>query len=101
MSSARIASKTAREALFLLLDDDVSAVAREEVMAAEVAEIDALVEEMEREWAAADRVESHRVSRDFTDQVRARRTHRRADRTVLRSLPTRLSVTSFGDGEAA
>ncbi|PXY31101.1 hypothetical protein [Prauserella muralis] len=101
MSSARIASKTARKALFPLLDEDVSAVAREEAMAAEVAEIDALVEEMEREWAAADRVESLRVSRDFTDQVRARRTHRRADRTVLRSLPTRLGVSACGEGEAA
>jgi hypothetical protein len=66
------------------LDDDA---AREEHAAGERAEVDALIEQAESEWAAADRAEQARVSRTFTDQPRARRAHRRADRTVLRKLP--------------
>ncbi|QRP46903.1 hypothetical protein [Amycolatopsis sp. FDAARGOS 1241] len=82
MTRARI---TATRALFALVDDQISGVAREEDMAAEVAEIDALVQDAEREWIAADLEESFRVSRDLTDQVRARRAHRRADRAALRT----------------
>ena len=101
MKTARITNPTATEALFPLVDDLISSVAREDEMAAEVAEIDALVEEAEREWIAADLEESFRVSRDLTDQVRARRTHRRAGREVLRSLPSRLDITDVRMGKAA
>ncbi|WP_435060627.1 hypothetical protein [Amycolatopsis thermoflava] len=89
MKFARITSPEALDALFPLVDEDISAVARDEAVAAEVAEIDALIEEMEREWAAAERVEAFRVSRELTDEVRARRAMRRASREVLRSLAVR------------
>lgn len=101
MKTARITNQHATEALFPLVDDLISNVAREEEMAAEIAEIDALVEEAEREWIAADLEESFRVSRDLTDQVRARRTHRRVGREVLRSLPSRLDMADLHIGEAA
>ncbi|WP_431900822.1 hypothetical protein [Amycolatopsis thermoflava] len=89
MKFARITSPEALDALFPLVDEDISAVARDEAVAAEVAEIDALIEEMEREWAAAERVEAFRVSRELTDEVRARRAMRRASREALRSLAVR------------
>ncbi|OXM74555.1 MULTISPECIES: hypothetical protein [Amycolatopsis] len=98
MKFARIASSEALDALFPLVDEDISAVARDEAVAAEVAEIDALIEEMEREWAAAERVEAFRISRELTDEVRARRTARRAAQQALRSLPVRLDAVT---GEAA
>lgn len=97
-----ITDPAVRRALQAQLDEDISAVAREEEAFVERAEIeaalaaewgdqatdlDSLVEEWERVWSAADRTESWRVSRDMTDQVRARRTHRRADRSAMRSLP--------------
>ena len=102
MKSVRITSREAVEALFALVDDDVSTVAREEEQAAEVAEIDALivqelgdlaevdglVEEAERVFAAAEAAESFRVTRELTDPVRGRRAHRRTDRAVLRGLAT-------------
>jgi hypothetical protein len=99
MKSVRI-SREAVAALFALVDEDISAVVWEEEMAAEVAEIDALivqelgdlagvdglVEEAERVFAAAEAAESFRVTRELTDPVRARRAHRRTDRVVLRGL---------------
>ncbi|MEV5296476.1 hypothetical protein [Amycolatopsis methanolica] len=85
MKFARITSPEAVDALFPLVDEDISAVARDEEIAAEVAEIDALIEEAEREWAAAERVEAFRVSRELTDLVSARRAVRRVTREVLRS----------------
>jgi hypothetical protein len=111
MKPARITNREVIEALFPLVDDDISTVTREEDAAGEVAEIDALlaeelgdlaeldalVEAAEREWAASDLAESGAVPR-FTDPVRARRAHRRADRSVLRSLPVRVGRSS---GEAA
>jgi hypothetical protein len=101
MKTARITSPNATEALFPLVDDLISTVAQEEEMAAEVAEIDAAVEEAEREWAAAARAEVFRVSRDLTDQVRARRAHRRVGRVVLRSLPRQFGAPGEYEGEAA
>jgi hypothetical protein len=115
MKPARITSREVTEALFPLVDDDISTVAREEDMAAEVAEIDALlaeelgdvaeldalVEAADGVFAAAEAVETFRVSRELTDGVRARRAHRRADRKALRALPVRLEVTGPVAGEAA
>lgn len=114
MKTERMTSRIARDAV-LLLDEDFVCVAREDEQAAEIAEIDALVaeelgdlaeldalvEEAEREWADAERVESFRVSRELTDEVRARRAHRRSDRKALRGLPMRLDVTGPVSGEAA
>jgi hypothetical protein len=73
-----------------MLDEDITDVAAEEHAAVEAAEIDVLIEQAERDWAAAERTETARISRMFTDQPRARRAHRRADRTVLRMLPGQL-----------
>jgi hypothetical protein len=87
MSSPRIASRRVVHALRPQLDPDVTDVAAEEHAAEETAAIDALIDQAEREWAAAARTETARISRMFTDQPRARRAHRRTDRTVLRTLP--------------
>jgi hypothetical protein len=92
MFSLKITNRSVAEALMPQLDDDIAAVADEEASAAEVAKIDALIEEVEREWAAAELRETARVSRVLTDQTRARRTRRREDRTALRTLPARLSA---------
>ena len=75
MRAVQITDAAAREALFALVDEDISTVAEEEAMAAEVAEIDALIEQAEREWSAADRA-----------RARDARMRRRADRVVLRTL---------------
>ncbi|WAL65594.1 hypothetical protein ORV05_32725 [Amycolatopsis cynarae] len=101
MGTGRITSLEALEALFPLVDEDISAVARDEAMAAETAEIDALIEEAEREWIAAERIETFRVSRDLTDQRSARRLRRRDETTLLRSLTVRLDSVGPEYGEAA
>jgi hypothetical protein len=100
MFSLKITNRSVAEALMPQLDDDIATVATEEAAAAESAEIDALVEEAEREWSAAEQRETTRVARMFTDQTRARRTRRREDRTVLRMLPARLDVPDV-TGEVA
>ncbi|TDV45528.1 hypothetical protein [Actinophytocola oryzae] len=97
MFSLKITDKRVTQALMPHLDDDIAAVASDEASAAEVAEIDTLIEEAEREWAAAEQREAARVSQVFTDQTRARRARRREDRTVLRVLPARLSVSDVVD----
>jgi hypothetical protein len=96
MKFARITSPEALDALFPLVDDDISAVARDEAAAAELAAIDTLIEEAEREWTAAEQVEAFRISRELTDHVRARRTARRATREALRSNLVLGSVQSAG-----
>jgi hypothetical protein len=100
MFSLKITDRQVAEALMPQLDQDIAAVADEEAAAAEVAEIDALVEEAEREWAAAEQRETVRLTRVFTDQTRARRARRREDRTVLRTLPTRFGISDV-TGEVA
>ena len=100
MFSLKITDRRVTEALIPQLDADIAAVAEEEAAAAEVAAIDALVEEAEREWAAAEHRESVRLSRVFTDQTRARRARRREDRTVLRTLPPRFGIPEV-TGEVA
>ena len=94
-------SRFARDVM-ALLDEDFVRLAREEEMAEEVAEIDALiaeelgdlagvdglVEDAEREFTAAEAAEVFRVSRELTDPVRARRAHRWTERAVLRGLAT-------------
>lgn len=87
MSSPRITSWRVVQALRPLLDDDVAGVAAEEHAAAEAAEVETLIEQAEREWTAAERTESIRIARMFTDQPHARRARRRVTRTVLRALP--------------
>src|ERR1700741_1408434 len=100
MSSPRITSRRAVNALRSLLDEDIADIAIDEHAADEVAVIDALIEQAEREWAAAERTETARISRMFTDHPRARRAHRRAARTVRRTLPDRLRPYSTVEGAA-
>lgn len=100
MKHGRIADPLAADRFAALADDVVFAVQEEEEMAREVAEVDALFESVERELADDERTEQFRVLRDCTDQVRARRARRRADRAAVRSLPVRLSAGPLG-GEAA
>lgn len=97
MSTPRITSWRVAQALRPLLDDDISGVAAEEQAAVEVAAVDALIEQAEREWAAAERTETARISRMFTDQPHARRARRRANRTVLRMLPDLLRPVGAPD----
>ncbi|WP_435122949.1 hypothetical protein [Amycolatopsis thermoflava] len=100
MKFARITSIPAREALFPLVDDDIAAMMLADDAAAETAEIDALieqelgpnfaeidelVEQAERHFAAVEQVGNFRVAHELTDPVRARRTTRRATREALRS----------------
>jgi hypothetical protein len=92
MFSLKITDRRVVEALMPQLDHDIAAVADEEAAVVEVAEIDALIEEAEREWATAERRETTRLSRMFNDQTRARRARRREDRTVLRTLPVWLTL---------
>lgn len=92
MKFARINHPHASEVLAALGDDVVSAVEKEEAMAAEVAEIDRLIDEVDRDLAAQERTESVRLTRTFADARRVRRARRRADREVLRALPTHLDV---------
>lgn len=101
MEFARIADRQARAALALWSDEDITAVHEEEVMAVEVAYIDRLIDEVDRELVAQERAELVRMTRRFTDQVRARRAHRRADRAAVRSLPRRHDLGHEHESEAA
>jgi hypothetical protein len=101
MRSAHI-SRRQVEAMYDGLDDDfdVFAVHEDEIMRAERAEVDRYVEEMERQLAHEQRESQYQVPR-FNDRSRVQRALRRADRTVLRSLPTRLEVADLAEGVAA
>lgn len=101
MEFARIADPQARSAFEVWADDDITAVQKEEDMAAEVAYIDRLIAEVDRELANQERAEQVRIKHRFTDQRRARRAHRRAEGGVLRSLPDRLAPPRAGESEAA
>jgi len=89
MKFARITDPLAVEVVAAVSDETVSAVEREEAMAAEVAEIDRLIDEVDRDLAVQERTESVRITRDTTDQVRARRARRRAEGELLRALTSR------------
>jgi hypothetical protein len=72
--------------LLSLLDEDIAAVQRDEDMACEEAEIDRLIEDVERELAETEHAVLLRLTHDYDDQRRAFRASRRAGRGVLRSL---------------
>ncbi|WP_232376380.1 hypothetical protein [Amycolatopsis aidingensis] len=69
-------------------------------MRKERAEIERVIEEVDRELVAEERSAMVRVSHDFADPQQARRAARRAGRAVLRSLPVRRGVADL-DEEAA
>ncbi|MEU3274509.1 hypothetical protein ABZ639_27005 [Saccharomonospora sp. NPDC006951] len=83
MKTTRISSPEALEALFPLVDEDISTVAREEEMAVEVAEIDALIEAVDRELVAELEVAGSPSRRVFADVERVRRSQRRTVRDAL------------------
>ncbi|GAA5128868.1 hypothetical protein [Haloechinothrix salitolerans] len=97
MKFVRITDPLAVEVVAAVSDETVSAVEREEAMAAEVAEIDRLIDDVDRELAAQERTEAVRVSRAFTDVRQVRRARRRADRVALRTLPGRVDVSAAGE----
>jgi len=94
MKFARITDPLAAEAVAAVSDETVSAVHEEEAMAAEVAEIDRLIDEVDRELVQQERTESVRLTRTFADARRVRRARRRADRELLRTLPGRLDASA-------
>jgi len=68
---------------------------------AELADVHALLDELDAELEAAERAALVRVPR-FTDPQRAGRSRRRSERSVLRSLPVRLETRDVAStGEAA
>ncbi|PXY17090.1 hypothetical protein BAY59_36565 [Prauserella coralliicola] len=103
MRSAHISRRQA-EASFDVLDaefDDVFAVQADVARLADADELaDAydLLDAMDRELAQASHAALARAPR-FTDPRRAGRSQRRADRAVLRSLPTRLDVSGLAGAE--
>jgi len=94
MRQVRITEPLAAEAVAAVSDEFVSAVQEEEEMAAEVAEVDRLIDEVDRELAVQERTESVRLTRTFADARRSRRARRRAGREALRALPGRLDATA-------
>lgn len=94
MKFARINHPQASAVLAELGDELVSAEREEAAMAAEVAEIDRLVDEVDRELTQQERIESVRLTRTFADTRRVRRARRRADREALRALPGRLDPSA-------
>jgi class 3 adenylate cyclase len=64
-------------------------------------EIDALIASVDRELAAEAEAAITRVTHSFTDARSAHRTSRRAGRTVLRSLPSRIDDVVQVEGKAA
>ncbi|MGH3631233.1 MAG: hypothetical protein ACRDRL_27795 [Sciscionella sp.] len=101
MEFVRITDQQARDVLWPVLDADISAVRQEEEMVRERAEVDRLVEDVDRELVAERRAELSRLALDVSDGQWARRMRRRSERAVLRSLPTRLPAARFGEGEEA
>jgi endonuclease/exonuclease/phosphatase family metal-dependent hydrolase len=89
------------EAAFDGLDFDIFAAQEADSVRSEREEIDRLIEEVDRELMASQRTATVQLTHVFTDQRRARRGNRRSDRTLLRSLPTRLHVTDAARSEAA
>ncbi|PRX43846.1 hypothetical protein B0I33_1139 [Prauserella shujinwangii] len=101
MKTGQITDRQAREVVDLAVDVDVCAAQEVDVRYAERDEIERLIEEVDREIAAEQRTASVRLSHEFTDQRRAWRSVRRAEREALRSLPARLDVAVVAESEAA
>ncbi|WP_435120166.1 hypothetical protein [Amycolatopsis thermoflava] len=105
MRSAHLSRRQA-EASFDGIDtdyEDVFAVQAHAVQfndASELADAADLLEEIDRELAAASIAALMRAPR-FTDARRAGRSRRRANRTTLRSLPQQLPVSELIEGQAA
>ena len=86
MEPIRIAGRLAKEVLWPFLDDDISAVQEEEDMANEIAAIDRLLEEVDRELATEQRTGLARFAVDASDGQWVRRARRRSQRNAVRSL---------------
>lgn len=90
MRTARITDRTFVAALDMAFDDDITAIQQEEVMAAEVAYINALIAEIDSELVDNERTQEIRVHHTYTDPHSAGQIRRRSDRAALRELPKRL-----------
>lgn len=103
MEFARITDQHVAARVAVLLDEDVSAVQEVEDMEREQAEIDRLIESVDRELIAEDRRASFRMARDAGDGQWVRRSRRRSERAAVRRLPTRLPIEDVAVefGEAA
>jgi hypothetical protein len=86
MFTARITTRQATAALRAGLDDDISAVQQEEDMANEIAEIDRLLDAVDRELATEQRTERARFAVDASDGQWVRRARRRSQNNAVRSL---------------
>lgn len=101
MRSARISRRQAEAMCDGLVDDyDVLAVQEDIAMLLERDEIDRYLDDVERSLEQEAREAHDRVPR-FNDRPRAERAHRRADRAVLRALPSRVAVPAEFESEAA
>jgi hypothetical protein len=87
IQTGRIVDREVRKDWLYRLDSDISAVQREEGTASEEAQIDRLIEDVERELAESEHAMLVRLTHDFTDQRRAFWVSRRVGRGVLRLLP--------------
>ncbi|MCU1685762.1 MAG: hypothetical protein JWQ81_6501 [Amycolatopsis sp.] len=103
MRSAHITTRRQAEGSFSVFDADVSDLQEYVATFYDTYEpsIDQLVEEIDRELAAGRRAESARRLIDLTDRQTPRRTHRRAGRAALRSLPTRVTPLTGAEAEVA
>lgn len=102
MKAGRIADREVRKAWFHHLDPDISAVRRDEDVADEVAEIDRLIEVVERELAEAEHTVLVRLTHDVADERRAVRASRRARRVVPRIVAAEDLLRAAGvSGEVA
>ncbi|WP_210717333.1 hypothetical protein [Amycolatopsis acididurans] len=104
MKTPRITNRQARAAVDLAFDQDIWMTNKEEEMAAEAAEIDALIDEVDRELAAEARTAGRRILRPFADVERARRAQRRAVRDALSLVEANVvlaRIHRFDQGEAA
>jgi hypothetical protein len=103
MRSAHITRRQA-EAAFGGLDADVSALQEGVATAFDVDGgygIDEVVESVELVLTAQEQIEMHRFLHEGIDQSRARRSIRRAGRSVLRSLSAGVDATADADEVAA
>lgn len=72
--------------LELAADPDISAIADEEAMREERAEVDRLLEQVDRELEQEQATEEFRVSRSLASAQQARQARRRAERVALRNV---------------
>lgn len=99
MEFARITERGVAEYVATLLDEDVCAVQEVEDMEREQAEVDQLIESVNRELVAEGRLAAFRLDHDRSDGQWVRRSRRRSERNAVRSLPLRLSARELAEAD--